>query len=161
MTTARPSGRDGFATSLGAFAATLGSAIGLGNIWKFPYLTGSNGGAAFVLAYLLSVAFVGLPILVAEHAIGRRTRLDAVRAYGSVVKGAKVWSAIGWAGIVAALCIMAFYTDVAGWVFAYVWKSIAALAGGPSLGPETFQTLAGGTLEPLAWQFAVVALTSL
>ena len=72
--------RETFASGIGAFAATLGSAIGLGNIWKFPYLTGSNGGAAFVLAYLLSVALVGLPILVAELVIGRRTRLNAVPA---------------------------------------------------------------------------------
>jgi NSS family neurotransmitter:Na+ symporter len=152
--------REAFASGIGAFTATLGSAIGLGNIWKFPYLTGSNGGAAFVLAYLLSVALVGLPVLVAEHIIGRRTRLNAVHAYGSVVPGQKFWAAIGWAGLASAVLIMAFYTDVAGWVFAYVFKSIAAAAGGPRLGPETFGALAGGTLEPLLWQLGVLGLTS-
>jgi neurotransmitter:Na+ symporter, NSS family len=154
------SARESFATGLGAFAATLGSAIGLGNIWKFPYLTGSNGGAAFVLAYLLSVALVGLPVLVAEHLIGRRTRLDAVRAYGSIVPGRKFWAIVGWAGLASALLIMAFYTDVAGWVFAYVFKSIGAAAGGASLGEGSFGALAGGTVEPLLWQFGVLALTS-
>ncbi|HOX47963.1 MAG TPA: sodium-dependent transporter [Spirochaetia bacterium] len=152
--------RDGFATPIGAFAATLGSAIGLGNIWKFPYLTGSNGGAAFVFAYLASVLLVGLPILVAEHAIGRRSRLDAVRAYRSSVPGSKAWAAIGWAGLASALLIMAFYTDVAGWVFAYVWKSLRAAAGGPALGPSVFGALVGGTWEPLAWQTAVLALAT-
>jgi NSS family neurotransmitter:Na+ symporter len=153
-------GREKFASGIGVFAATLGSAIGLGNIWKFPYLTGSNGGAAFVLAYLLSVALVGLPVLVAELLIGRRTRLNAVHAYASVVPRQKFWGAIGWAGLLSALLIMAFYTDVAGWVFAYVFKSAAALAGGPALGPATFGALAGGTTEPLLWQLGVLALTS-
>jgi NSS family neurotransmitter:Na+ symporter len=153
------SSRDAFASTLGAFAATLGSAIGLGNIWKFPYLTGSNGGAAFVLTYLLAVALVGLPIMVVEHVIGRRMRLDAVRAYEQVIPGQRRWAIIGWAGVASAVLIMAFYTDVAGWVFAYVFKSIAAAVSGSPLTPETFGKLAGGTWEPLAWQVAVLVLT--
>jgi NSS family neurotransmitter:Na+ symporter len=153
-------GRDIFASGLGAFTATVGSAIGLGNIWKFPYLTGSNGGAAFVLAYLLCVALVGIPIMVAEHAIGRRTRQNAVQAYEIIVPGEKGWSAIGWAGLLAAILIMAFYTDVAGWVFAYVFKSIGAFARGVILGPADFGALAGGTWEPLLWQAGVIGLTA-
>lgn len=153
--------RDSFASSMGAFAATLGSAIGLGNIWKFPYLTGSNGGAAFVLTYLLAVALVGIPVMVVEHVIGRRMRLDAVRAYGKVVPGQPFWSVIGWAGLLSAILIMAFYTDVAGWVFAYVFKSIAALISGRPLTSETFGALAGGTWEPLAWQLVVLVVTSI
>jgi NSS family neurotransmitter:Na+ symporter len=152
--------RDSFASTLGAFAATLGSAIGLGNIWKFPYLTGSNGGAAFVLTYLLAVVLVALPVMVAEHVIGRKTRLDAVNAYGSVVPGQRFWSAVGWAGLLSALLIMAFYTDVAGWVFAYVFKSAGALLSGRALGAETFGALAGGTWEPLAWQLLVLIVTT-
>jgi len=152
--------RDAFASTLGAFAATVGSAVGLGNIWKFPYLTGSNGGAAFVLTYLLAVALVGLPVMAVEHVIGRRMRLDAVRAYGRVVPGQRFWAAIGWAGLASALLIMAFYTDVAGWVFAYVFKSIAAAASGRPLTPETFGALAGGTWEPICWQVGVLVLTT-
>jgi NSS family neurotransmitter:Na+ symporter len=153
-------GRDAFASTLGAFAATLGSAIGLGNIWKFPFLTGSNGGAAFVLAYLAAVALVGLPVMAVEHAIGRRMRLDAVRAYGRVVPGQPAWSVVGWAGLLAALLIMGFYTDVAGWVFAYVGKSLAAAVAGRPLAPGTFAALAGGTWEPLLWQAAVLVLVT-
>ena len=153
-------GRDAFASTLGAFAATLGSAVGLGNIWKFPYLTGSNGGAAFVLTYLLSVALVGLPVMVVEHAIGRRMRLDAVRAYERVVPRQPFWSAIGWAGLLSAILIMAFYTDVAGWVFAYVFKSAGALFTGRPLTAETFGALASGTWEPLLWQVGVLLLTA-
>lgn len=152
--------RDAFASTLGAFAATVGSAIGLGNIWKFPYLTGSNGGAAFVLTYLMAVALVGIPVMVVEHVIGRRMRLNAVNAYGRVVPGQKFWSAIGWMGLAAAVLIMAFYTDVAGWVFAYVFKSFGAFFTGSKLTPETFGALAGGTWEPLFWQLAVLVLTT-
>lgn len=160
MSAAPDHGRDAFASTLGAFAATLGSAVGLGNIWKFPYLTGSNGGAAFVLTYLLAVALVGLPVMVVEHVIGRRMRLDAVRAYERVVPGQPAWSGIGWAGLVSAILIMAFYTDVAGWVFAYVFKSARAFATGAPLDGATFAALAGGTVEPLAWQLAVLVLTT-
>jgi NSS family neurotransmitter:Na+ symporter len=117
MSVSAPKSRDAFASTLGAFAATLGSAIGLGNIWKFPYLTGSNGGAAFVLVYLLAIAFVGIPILVVELTIGRKMRANAVRAYGGVIPGQRFWAGIGVAGVAAAFLIMAFYTDVAGWVF--------------------------------------------
>ena len=160
MTETTPGARDTFASSLGAFAATLGSAVGLGNIWKFPYLTGSNGGAAFVLTYLLAVALAGIPVMVVEHVIGRRMRLDAVQAYEKVVPGQRRWVVIGYAGLLSALLIMAFYTDVAGWVFAYVFKSAAALAAGRTLTPETFGALASGTWEPLLWQVAVLALTT-
>ncbi|HZZ85970.1 MAG TPA: sodium-dependent transporter [Anaeromyxobacteraceae bacterium] len=159
MSSPKQPGRDAFGSTLGAFAATVGSAVGLGNIWKFPYLTGSNGGAAFVLTYLLAVALVGVPVMAVEHVIGRRMRLDAVRAYGQVVPRQRFWSVIGWAGLLSAVLIMAFYTDVAGWVFAYVVKSILALGGGPALGPETFGALAGGTWEPIGWQMTVLALT--
>jgi len=152
--------RDAFASGLGAFAATLGSAIGLGNIWKFPYLTGSNGGAAFVVTYLLAVALVGLPVMTVEHVIGRRMRLDAVRAYGRLVPKRPAWSAIGWAGLLASVLIMAFYTDVAGWVFAYVFKSAHAFATGTPLTPDTFGALAGGTFEPLFWQIVVLCVTT-
>jgi NSS family neurotransmitter:Na+ symporter len=155
-----PKPRDAFASTLGAFAATLGSAIGLGNIWKFPYLTGSHGGAAFVLVYLLAIAFVGIPILVVELTIGRKMRLNAVHAYGTVVPGQKFWAGIGLAGVAAAFLIMAFYTDVAGWVFAYVFKSFGAWLSGTTLDSRTFGALAGGSWEPLLWQAAVLALTT-
>lgn len=160
MKSASSTPRDGFGSGWGALAALVGSAVGLGNIWKFPYLTGENGGAAFVLTYLLCVLVVGLPVMVAEHAIGRRLRLNAVQAYAGAVPGQRFWSGIGLAGLGAAFLIMAFYSDVAGWVFAYVAKSAQAALGGSPLGPETFGALAGGTWEPLAWQFGVLALTT-
>lgn len=160
MSAPTPAPREAFGSTLGAFAATLGSAVGLGNIWKFPYLTGSNGGAAFVLTYLLAVVLVALPVMVVEHLVGRHLRADAVRAYGRVVPGQPFWAAIGWAGLVASLLIMAFYTDVAGWVLAYVFKSLGAFVTGRVLGPETFTALAGGTWEPVAWQLVVLTVAA-
>ena len=160
MSSPTPAPREAFGSTLGAFAATLGSAVGLGNIWKFPYLTGSNGGAAFVLTYLLAVALVALPVMVVEHAVGRHLRLDAVQAYRRAVPGQPFWAAIGWAGLAASLLIMAFYTDVAGWVLAYVFKALAAFATGDALTPDTFARLAGGTWEPVGWQLAVLALAA-
>jgi NSS family neurotransmitter:Na+ symporter len=154
--------RDGFASSVGAFTATVASAVGLGNIWKFPYLAGVNGGAAFVLTYLLAVALVGLPILVAEHAIGRKMRQDAVASYARVVPKEGFWAVIGYAGIVAAFFIMAFYSDVAGWVFSYIPKSlIAAIRGTAPLESKAFISLSSGTWEPLLWQAGVVVFISI
>ncbi|MCA1949889.1 MAG: sodium-dependent transporter [Treponema sp.] len=154
--------RDGFASSLGAFTATVASAVGLGNIWKFPYLAGVNGGAAFVLTYLLAVALVGLPILVAEHAIGRKMRKDAVASYATVVPREGFWVLIGYAGVIAAFLIMAFYSDVAGWVFSYIVKSfIAAFRGTGPLSAQDFAALASGIWEPLIWQIGVVVFVSL
>ncbi|MGC3996455.1 MAG: sodium-dependent transporter [Anaeromyxobacter sp.] len=150
--------RDGFASTLGALAATLGSAVGLGNIWKFPYLTGSNGGAAFVLTYLVAVALVGVPVMAVELAIGRRMRASAVRAYRDVVPGLPVLAAVGWAGVLSSVLIMAFYTDVAGWVFATVARSVAASVRGVPLDPTGFVALASGTWEPVLWQAGVLLL---
>ena len=83
-TTAKP--RQGFATSLGAIAATLGSAVGLGNIWKFPYMTGENGGAAFIVVYLLCLFIAGLPVMLSEFVIGRRSQANAVRSFKSLLR---------------------------------------------------------------------------
>ena len=160
MADTAPAKREAFGSTLGAFAATLGSAVGLGNIWKFPYLTGSNGGAAFVLTYLLAVVLVALPVMVVEHLIGRHLRADAVHAYARIVPRQPYWAVIGWAGLGASLLIMAFYTDVAGWVLAYVFKSLGAFASGRPLAAADFQALASGTWEPVLWQLAVLTLTA-
>lgn len=153
--------RDGFASSVGAFTATVASAVGLGNIWKFPYQAGVNGGAAFVVIYLVAVALVGLPILVAEHAIGRKMRKDAVGSYATIIPKEGGWVLIGYAGIVAAFLIMAFYTDVSGWVFSYIPKAFkAAVTGSGPLEAHSFDIMAGGTWEPLLWQLGVIVFVS-
>lgn len=111
-----------FATGIGVLMATLGSAVGLGNIWKFPYLTGANGGAAFLIVYLVCTVLVGFPIMVAEQMLGRKGRADAVTSFKKI-SPKTAWWLIGASGVLAAFLIMAFYTEVAGWVFAYIAKS--------------------------------------
>ena len=101
--------RDGFSSRFGIIAAAAGSAVGLGNIWKFPYIVGENGGSAFILVYLISILAVGMPVLLAEFIIGRRGQANAVRSFKKIAPNTK-WSAIGWMGIISAFMILGFYT---------------------------------------------------
>ena len=104
------------------FAAT-GSAVGLGNIWKFPYITGENGGGAFVLVYLLCIFLIGVPIMMAEVLLGRRGRQSPINTMRELAKdaGAQVyWSWLGWLGVVAGFLILSYYSVIAGWSIAYV-----------------------------------------
>lgn len=108
--------RDGFSSKLGVLAATLGSAVGLGNIWKFPYMTGENGGASFLLLYIIATLVVGLPIMIAEIMMGRRARSNAVGTFRKLAPGTPWWL-VGLSGCIAAFVILSFYTNVVGWVF--------------------------------------------
>ncbi|MGI6359125.1 MAG: sodium-dependent transporter [Bacillota bacterium] len=151
-------GRDAFVTSLGALVVTLGSAVGLGNIWKFPALAGQNGGAAFVLLYLLCVAGVGLPVLIAELLLGRRARANAVSAFRKLAPG-KAWYLIGISGVIAAVMIMAFYTDVAGWVYSYAFKALTGGLSADQSGAVFDQTI-GSPVSSLMWQWLALAVTT-
>lgn len=111
------SNRGGFSNRLGFVAAAAGSAIGLGSIWKFPFEVGSNGGAAFVLVYILCCFIFCFPIMLAEVAIGRKTHKNAVGAFG--VLGFKQWSIIGKLGLVSGVLILSFYNVVSGWAFGF------------------------------------------
>lgn len=152
--------RDSFTTSLGVLAATLGSAVGLGNIWKFPALTGENGGAAFVLLYLICVFIVGLPVMWAELTIGRRAKANTVGAFQKLAPG-KPWYLIGVSGVVSAVLIMGFYTIVAGWIYAYIFRSATgALAVAPDQTGAVFDALYTSPWQSLVWQWAVLLVTS-
>lgn len=108
--------------------AATGAAIGLGNIWKFPYLAGENGGGAFVLVYLLCLALIGIPIMMAEVLIGRRGRQSPVNALHSlsVEAGASgSWRLVGWAGMLAGLVILSYYSVIAGWTLAYLMRMLS------------------------------------
>lgn len=150
--------RDRFRSSIGALAATLGSAIGLGNIWKFPSLAGQNGGATFVLLYLLCVLLVGLPVMIAELTVGRRARANAVHAYERLTPG-KPWKLIGVAGVASAFMIMSFYTAVAGWVYAYIAKAAAgSLAVKADALGGIFGATVSGNFWPLFWQWVAIGV---
>lgn len=136
--------------------AAIGAAVGLGNIWKFPYVTGQNGGGAFVLIYLLAVAFVALPILIAEIAVGRWGRQSPPNAMANVAQSqgrSRSWSIVGWFGMLAAYLIATFYAVISGWSVAYIFKSANGQFSGQdasSVGAE-FSALLANPLEMTFW----------
>ena len=154
--------RETFSTGFAVFFATLGSAVGLGNIWRFPYLTGSNGGGAFLLAYLLCVALVGIPIMACEFYIGRKSRKNAVGAFKKL-KAGKGWKVIGFMGVASAFLIMFFYSSVAGWVYSYVFRALKGdFTGVTAATAKTkFMTTLVGPISPLVWQFIVLVVVSI
>jgi len=154
--------RETFSTGFAVFFATLGSAVGLGNIWKFPYLIGANGGGAFLLVYLLCVVLVGIPIMACEFYIGRKSRKNAVGAFKKL-KAAKGWKTIGFMGVTSAFLIAFFYSCVAGWVYSYVFRAIKGdFTGVTSTTAEAkFMSTLVGPVSPLLWQFIVLAVVSI
>lgn len=116
--------RGQWTTRLGFILAAAGSAIGLGNIWKFPYITGENGGGAFVLIYLFCIVLVGFPIMIAEVLIGRSTQKSPVGAFNSLTSEKSLWSSVGKMGILAGFVILSYYSVVAGWAMNYFLMSV-------------------------------------
>ena len=116
--------RGNWASKLGFILAAAGSAVGLGNIWKFPYVTGRNGGGLFVLVYLVCVAVVGLPIMMAEVLLGRATQASPVVAFRKLAGEHSPWVATGWMGVAAGFLILSFYSVVAGWTLMYIYLSL-------------------------------------
>lgn len=114
--------REHWSSKIGFILAAIGSSIGLGNIWKFPYLAGANGGGAFVLVYLICILIVGLPIMIAEIVIGRHTEKDPVGAFKIIGAGSR-WEFVGYLGVLSGFCIMTFYSVVGGWTLGYIVKS--------------------------------------
>jgi NSS family neurotransmitter:Na+ symporter len=156
-----PSNRESFGSKFGIIAATAGSAVGLGNIWRYPYVVGENGGAAFILIYLGIVIAIGIPVMLSELAIGRRAQQNV---YGSFRKLApnRPWYLIGLMGVVAAFMILAFYTVVAGWTLEYLYQSFIGGFHGKSaedLG-GMFNNFIGSSTRPLIWFFIFMGLTA-
>ena len=116
--------RSQWGSRFGFILAASGSAIGLGNIWKFPYITGENGGGLFVLIYLACIVLVGLPILVAEIMIGRAAQAQPVLAFKRLSGNRTPWSVVGWLGVISGFIILSFYIVVAGWAMDYSIKSV-------------------------------------
>ncbi|NBC83794.1 MAG: sodium-dependent transporter [Bacteroidetes bacterium] len=154
--------RDVFGSKFGIIAAAAGSAIGLGNIWKFPYITGEYGGAAFLFVYLGFIAAVGLPVMLSEFVIGRKARRNA---YGSFKKLApkSLWQNVGFLGVLAAFLILSFYGVVAGWSLKYVFFSInnTLAASSPSEIEATFNRFITSPGPPLLYQLIFMVLTGL
>ena len=154
--------RYGFTNTFGVLVATLGSAVGLGNIWKFPSLTGTNGGAGFLLVYLLATLLVGLPVMIVETMLGRAARANAVTTFERVAPHNQGWwKIIGWMGFAAALLIMSFYSEVAGWVYAYIFKAISGslTTTDPKIAGDIFGELVANPFSSLIWQWVVLGIT--
>lgn len=117
------SGRDSFTSGFGIIAATAGSAIGLGNIWRFPYIAGENGGGAFLVVYLFCIALIGTPVMMSEFLIGRGAQKNAVGSFKSLAPR-RPWFLVGIQGVVSAFIILAFYAVVAGWTLGYMIESL-------------------------------------
>lgn len=150
--------RAGFTSGFGVLAATLGSAVGLGNIWKFPYLTGANGGAGFLLVYLVATLLIGLPVMIAEITLGRRAKENPISALLMLAPKRQPWWLIGVAGLVASFLILAFYSEVVGWVFAYITKAIGGsiLSSDPHVTEAAFGAMISDPLQSLLWQWFVL-----
>ena len=112
--------REQWGSKLGFILAASGSAVGIGNIWKFPYIAGENGGAAFTLVYLLCILVVGLTIVIAEFAIGRSTQLSPVGAFEKLAPYSN-WKWVGFLGVASAFVILSFYGVVGGWILKYIF----------------------------------------
>ena len=152
--------RDSFSSKLGIIAAVAGSAVGLGNIWKFPYITGVYGGGAFVLVYLICIVLIGLPIVLSEFIIGRKAQKNAIGSFKKLAPGT-LWFVPGVMGLVAAFMILAFYGVVAGWTLEYLFKAITNAFVGKN--PADLEGMFGGFIsqiaKPIFWQIAFMSLT--
>jgi len=144
--------------------AAAGSAVGLGNIWKFPYIAGENGGGAFVLIYLVCIAAVGIPIMVSEVLLGRQGRSSPIHTMRKLAKASgrsQRWSVLGWMGVLAGFLILSYYAVIAGWAVNYVWLSGSGAFEGASAQAvgQSFDDFLASPFELIAYQTAFMILT--
>ncbi|MDE5821135.1 MAG: sodium-dependent transporter [Paramuribaculum sp.] len=151
-----------FGSKLGLIAATVGSAVGLGNVWRFPAEAQANGGAAFLIIYIACVFILGVPVMVSEFALGRAGRSDAIGSFKNI-GAAKPWWSVGALAICASYMILCFYMVVAGWTIEYLWTSITGslydLAAGTSLESsftQKMQSMIQGSTDPLISTYFVI-----
>lgn len=149
-----------FGSKIGVILATVGCAVGLGNIWRFPYMLGSNGGAAFLLIYILCILLLGFPVMITEFFIGRHTNRNAAGAFKELAPGTR-WSLIGYNGVLAAFLILGFYSVVAGWTLEYILQAFNG-----SLSDKTatdfatdFSNFSTSILRPIIWTVTFIVLT--
>ena len=152
--------RASFGSRVGAILAAAGSAVGLGNIWRFPYETGNHGGAAFILIYLACVIVLGLSIMMAEFTVGRHAKASTGRAFTVLAPGTQ-WKWLGFLGVLAGLLILGYYSVVAGWTLEYVLNSLMnGFSGkGPGDFVTSFQEFSQDPIRPIVWMLIFLLLT--
>ena len=153
--------RGNFGSKLGIVLATAGSAVGLGNIWRFPYMTGQNGGAAFLLMYIACIMLLGVPGMISEFIVGRHAQSNAARAYDKL-SGGRPWKLVGYLGILTSTIILGFYAVVAGWCLQYLYASIAGQVQGDSqYVQQYFVSFSSNAWKPVVCGLLFVVMTHL
>ncbi len=122
-----------WSSKIGFILATAGAAVGLGSLWKFPYVAGVNGGGAFVLLYILFTFVIGLPVFIGELIIGRKTQKSSVLAFAQLRKNGENWRGLGWMNFITTLIMLSYYSIIAGWVLSYVFMSLNKFSDGKSV----------------------------
>lgn len=150
-----------WSSNTGFLAATVGSAIGLGNVWRFSYLAGENGGAAFIAVYAIAVTVIALPLMIGEFALGRAGGNDPTSAFVRI-SGRRLASLPGWVAVFACCITLSYYAVVAGWVAHYLWLSLfGSLTMAPAGGyAAAFEAFASDPLGPVVWQALIMAATA-
>lgn len=149
--------RENLKSRLGFILISAGCAIGVGNVWKFPYMVGNNGGGAFVLIYIIFLVLLGMPILTMEFAMGRASRKSIVCVYEELVPQKKAWRVHGYMGILGNYMLMFFYTSVAGWMLDYCFKYVTGGMENMTSSADVFGTMLASTPEMVLWMFIVIA----
>jgi len=151
--------RGHFGSKIGIVLATAGSAVGLGNVWRFPYMAGENGGAAFILIYIGCILLLGLPGMISEFIVGRHAQTNAARAYDKLSSG-RPWKLVGYLGILTSTIILGFYAVVAGWCLQYLYASVLGqVQGDAQYVKDYFVTFSTHPLKPVVWGVAFVLIT--
>ena len=157
----RATERSNFGSKIGVILATAGSAVGLGNVWRFPPMAGENGGAVFIIIYAACVLLLGLPCMVSEFIIGRHGQSNTARAF-SKMSGGGPWAAIGYMGVLTGFLITGYYAVVSGWCLQYVWASlIGHLQGDPEYFRQYFSQLSAHPVKPVMWTVVILVITYL
>lgn len=150
-----------FGSKMGVILATAGSAIGLGNVWRFPYMAGENGGAAFIIFYILCVVILGLPCMVSEFIIGRHAQANTARAYNKV-SGKRIWTLVGCLSVLTGFLITSYYAVVSGWCLQYIYASLMGhLDGDPEYFKQYFANFSADPVKPIVWTVAILGITHL
>ena len=153
--------RANFSGKLGVILATAGSAVGLGNVWRFPYMAGENGGAVFIIIYVVCVLLLGIPCMISEFIIGRHGQANTARAFRKM-SGGTPWALIGYLGVLTGFLITGYYAVVAGWCLQYIWASlIGHLQGDPEYFKQYFQSFSSDPVKPIFWTVIMLGITYL
>ena len=151
--------RASFSSKMGVILATAGSAVGLGNVWRFPYMTGENGGAVFILIYIGCVLVLGIPCMMSEFIIGRRAQANTARAY-SAISGGSLWKFVGYLGVLTGFLITGYYAVVSGWCLEYIYGAITGtLKGDSNYVQQHFLEFSQNPWKPVIWMILFFIIT--